>query len=373
MRSIDQYKVLVPLIIYKILNVFRMRNYLDKSKLFLVICEKHSLINIEYPHKLILFVGNYGGFSILFKDYYFNFDSVIYYCDYKKYFIKKNYNYFNICEGDKNTKLMPLSLLESVLLEGLKEMVFSFRKPKMKIINERLKWAVIKSEYSNNTLSFEKSGNFFHFYFETISNILKNRAVDCDISFLIGYQQFYREILEYYDIDYDTELKTGIRGRFGGYYSKIYPSTNDIRFLFNYNRQHFNILKRTSSTRLYITRRNENQRRILNENCLIDQLVGHGFIVVDPGEHSYADQVEMFSNAEIIVGAHGAAFSNLVWCNQGVKIIELNGDKDVRWHFAKISLTLNFKYKLFIGTSVDDIYFRIDNKKINNYIKQIMR
>jgi len=373
MRSINQYKELVPILLHKILNLCRLRHYLDQAKIILVIYEKFGLINIEHPHKLIMFVGNYGGLSILFGDYYFNLDNVIYYCNYKKYFTKNNFNYFNICENDRGTKLIPLSLLESVLLEGSKDKVISFQISKMEIRNNNFKLATIKSEGSNKTLSFEKSGNFFHFYFETISHILKNLSADTNISFLVGPQQFYLDILEYYGINYVIATKDNTLKRYAGNYSKIYPSTNDIKFLHSYNRQHFNMPKRTSPTRLYITRRNEKQRRIINEDRLIDQLVAYGFLIVDPGEHSYADQVKMFRSAEIIVGAHGAAFSNLVWCNKSVKVIELNGNKDVRWHFAKISLTLNFEYKLFIGTTVDDIYFQIDEKKIINYINHIIK
>ena len=37
----------------------------------------------------------------------------------------------------------------------------------------------------------------------------------------------------------------------------------------------------------------------------------------------FSDQVKIFSNAEIVIGLHGAAFANLCFCKPGTKVFEL--------------------------------------------------
>ena len=37
----------------------------------------------------------------------------------------------------------------------------------------------------------------------------------------------------------------------------------------------------------------------------------------------FTDQIDLFYNAECIVGLHGAGFANLVFCKSGTKVVEL--------------------------------------------------
>ena len=64
-------------------------------------------------------------------------------------------------------------------------------------------------------------------------------------------------------------------------------------------------------------------RKIINEeqvkNCLLD----NGFQSIILGDLHFSEQVQLFNNAEKIVGLHGAGFANLCFCEPGAKIIEL--------------------------------------------------
>ncbi|MDD7911277.1 glycosyltransferase family 61 protein [Pseudovibrio exalbescens] len=76
--------------------------------------------------------------------------------------------------------------------------------------------------------------------------------------------------------------------------------------------------------RLYLSRKDAKIRHILNENELILRLTMLGFEVVCPGEMDHATQVRTFSEAEMIVSAHGAALSNLVFTQAGrCHVVEL--------------------------------------------------
>lgn len=76
--------------------------------------------------------------------------------------------------------------------------------------------------------------------------------------------------------------------------------------------------------RLYVTRRESaHARTVSNEREVVALLAGRGFVTVDPGELSVADQVRAFATAEVVVGAHGAALANLVFLPPGAAVVEL--------------------------------------------------
>jgi 2C-methyl-D-erythritol 2,4-cyclodiphosphate synthase len=71
---------------------------------------------------------------------------------------------------------------------------------------------------------------------------------------------------------------------------------------------------------LYI-RRNSGYRNVVNAQELEDALVRLGFEVVEPEKLSFAQQVETFSAAKVVVGATGAAFANLIFCKPDTRIV----------------------------------------------------
>ena len=47
------------------------------------------------------------------------------------------------------------------------------------------------------------------------------------------------------------------------------------------------------------------------------------FTFVKLGELTFTKQIEVFNNANLILGLHGAGFANIAFCKPGTKIIEL--------------------------------------------------
>ena len=108
-----------------------------------------------------------------------------------------------------------------------------------------------------------------------------------------------------------------------------------------------NTEKNTKKNKIYIDRGddiiNENlpQRMISNNEEIKDYLIKNDFISVVLQELSFREQVNLFYNAECIVGLHGAGFGNISFCDPGTRIIELRSSTagDVIKNLAnKISL-----------------------------------
>jgi hypothetical protein len=77
--------------------------------------------------------------------------------------------------------------------------------------------------------------------------------------------------------------------------------------------------------RLFL-RRGSSYRRLLNEAELQQFLVARGFTAVDPGELSVGEQVQLFADADLIVGPSGAAMTNMLWCRPGTRVVVLHSD-----------------------------------------------
>ena len=60
----------------------------------------------------------------------------------------------------------------------------------------------------------------------------------------------------------------------------------------------------------------------MNENEIKKIMNKNGFENVRLSDLHFADQVQLFYQADYIVGLHGAAFANLVFCRPNTKVLE---------------------------------------------------
>ena len=79
--------------------------------------------------------------------------------------------------------------------------------------------------------------------------------------------------------------------------------------------------------KIYIERdsailKNIPERSVSNENEVKSYLLKKDFVPVKLGEIMFREQVDLFHNADYIVGLHGAGFANLAFCKPGTKVIE---------------------------------------------------
>ena len=88
------------------------------------------------------------------------------------------------------------------------------------------------------------------------------------------------------------------------------------------------IKKSKESRKIYIERdlnsqKKVSERSIINDSEVKKYLSEKGFDTVRLGDLDFQDQVNLFHNAEHIVGLHGAAFANIVFCKPNTKVVEI--------------------------------------------------
>jgi hypothetical protein len=75
---------------------------------------------------------------------------------------------------------------------------------------------------------------------------------------------------------------------------------------------------------IYLTRGSgANNRRVTNEDQVVDILSARGFTAIDPGQMPVVEQIRAFAEASVIVAPHGASLANLVFASPGSTLVEL--------------------------------------------------
>lgn len=149
---------------------------------------------------------------------------------------------------------------------------------------------------------------------------------------------------------------------------------------------HYNILSRKSvlmvnrafdlklpkGLKIYISRRNAQGRRILNEKRVLEALTG--FIEVNLESVSFLDQVKLFNQAQVVVAAHGAGLTNLVF-GRDIQVFEfypsnrpMNNPKNLQ-----VCEYLQHEYHLIIIDHTDDNQNMIIEETEIQYIKRNIR
>jgi capsular polysaccharide biosynthesis protein len=82
-----------------------------------------------------------------------------------------------------------------------------------------------------------------------------------------------------------------------------------------------------ANERLFVSRRDSSVRVLLNESEIESALADLGFKTVVLGELSVVDQIRCFSRASVIVGAHGAGLSNLIFAPAHSRVVEITNTR----------------------------------------------
>ncbi|MDE4915354.1 glycosyltransferase family 61 protein [Methylobacterium sp. 092160098-2] len=75
--------------------------------------------------------------------------------------------------------------------------------------------------------------------------------------------------------------------------------------------------------RIILSRRGFAQRQLVNEAEIIETLRPHGFEVVQPEQLTFAEQVQTYHAADIIVGSASSALINCIFCRPGARVVAL--------------------------------------------------
>lgn len=247
--------------------------------------------------------------------------------------------------------------------------------------------------------------NYYHLTFQHLSKFKEILSLDKSVPLLVNKKVYdvrnYKELISYFNyqnreivllepnISYKVEslyyvpiqmlsvpsyrIGTSVRSSDDQY---CYDSLNFIR------KQILSYCSCTtpSPRRIFISRRKTTSRRSYNEIECYEVLKKYGFVEVFPENMSIKEQVSLFNNADYIVGATGAAFTNLIYCHENCNVIILMGYKADYSIFSSLShvskCKISYLYDEGHGKLTDaskehsDFYINID--LLESYIEKMI-
>lgn len=121
--------------------------------------------------------------------------------------------------------------------------------------------------------------------------------------------------------------------------------------------------------RIYVSRSRAIHRRVRNEKEVIDFLSNYGFVEYVLEDMSLEEQISLFSQAEIVVGPHGAGFSNLVFSTNAT-LIDLFEPTHVHPCFFNICYDTGQDYWYVMNEKVDRNHMLVDIDKLQRTLER---
>jgi len=132
--------------------------------------------------------------------------------------------------------------------------------------------------------------------------------------------------------------------------------------------------------RLYLSRRRLKKqfRKLVNREEVSDLIISNGFTEIFPEDYSLSDQLQLYKNAELMVGEFGSALHNSLFSNKDLKVISLQSSHIpllVQWGICNVkgqTCSLIFGETTEIRKSINSD-FKIDldmlTSALSNYCK----
>ncbi|MGL5062290.1 MAG: glycosyltransferase family 61 protein [Microcoleus sp.] len=110
--------------------------------------------------------------------------------------------------------------------------------------------------------------------------------------------------------------------------------------------------------KIYISR--AGKRRVKNEIEVKEVLQQFGFEILEDISRPVDEQIRIFQEAAVVVGPHGAGFTNLLWCQPGTKVIEFFNGGYTPPYFYYISQILGLDYSYMVEPTSDPEHWSLE-------------
>ena len=122
--------------------------------------------------------------------------------------------------------------------------------------------------------------------------------------------------------------------------------------------------------RILLLRPERIRRQLVNREEVEELLSKYGFTSIAPETMSVAEQATFFSEANVIVGAHGSALTNTLW-TEGATVVELFTDR-MELGLYMLAEVLGHEYEYMLCDTVEGRHLRIDIDELETTVQRII-
>jgi hypothetical protein len=159
---------------------------------------------------------------------------------------------------------------------------------------------------------------YYHTVIDDLPNLIRIRDNKNDCRNVVVHSivpQWAIELLEYFDFTVTKLDKKAVI--IENFFSVSAPRT--------VVQKNLELLRRSLNTNptriLVVSRKGTPRSDNLIESAIVSQFPDSE--LVDPGDFSIAEQIQLFSEAKIVIGLHGGALTNVVWMDTSGKLVEV--------------------------------------------------
>jgi len=134
-----------------------------------------------------------------------------------------------------------------------------------------------------------------------------------------------------------------------------------------------NVNEPASARRLLVSRENQKTRRLLNEEQAIRALASTGVEAVLPETLTFEAQMRLFSGAEIVAAACGAALTNMLFCRPGATVVEFCPTDIHIPYWIVLAKQMGLNHRFVPGTE-GGVYqaFTVDGDELERVVKTVI-
>ena len=128
---------------------------------------------------------------------------------------------------------------------------------------------------------------------------------------------------------------------------------------------------RNRKNRIFISRKNASKRHIKNESELMSHLSLYGFKRYSLEDLTVEEQVELFYDAEYIIGVHGAGMSNVLFA-ENANVLEIFPGSEIIPHYYFLSKSLDHNHQFFfanVSNNINEKAFEVDVAELLETLK----
>lgn len=127
----------------------------------------------------------------------------------------------------------------------------------------------------------------------------------------------------------------------------------------------------TGSQRLYISRGSVSQRRVRNEDKVMEVLAPYGFQRVSLEKLPLREQIHLFQRATHVIAPHGGALTNLLHLSPGCQVLEVfQSGHGLRPDFFQLTAVKGGRYSFWSATSLNSCHdIEIPASVLNTFLE----
>ena len=210
--------------------------------------------------------------------------------------------------------------------------------------------------------------NYYHWVLEALPRLgaYASAGIDADYVYAPTQKRFQREFLQLLGFSASKIIRATRNAHF--LFDRLAISTatppcnfRTIDFLYNSFSSHHGPTQ-PKELRVFISRRKRGKREITNDDEVFKAIQPLGFKRYDLETMSIGEQINLFYDAECVIGPRCAGLVNIAFCRQGTKVMEINTPYRATTCFYDIAHYRGLKYHLHLAAPDRKKFFSFDSK-----------